>query len=113
MEELLARPSHFTLLSAIPKKKLLSVINRIPNIQKSECPASFDDEIKEKEQSEPVAEPLVRAPVRAPSRASQQVMEALLNSDTDDDDSIKTDRSASDKENTAVQQEAAQRQFLR
>ncbi|CAG5097476.1 Oidioi.mRNA.OKI2018_I69.XSR.g15089.t1.cds [Oikopleura dioica] len=106
MEELLARPSHITLLSAIPKKKLLSVINRIPNIQKSECPALFDDEIKENEQSEPAAEPLARALVRAPSRASQQVMEALLNSDTDDDDSNKTGKSASDKENTAEQKEA-------
>jgi len=103
LEELLARPNHSTLLSTIPKRKLLSIINRIPNIEQVPCPPEFEEKVEEEKQSSVVKAP-TRAPVRPPSRASQQVMEALLNSDTDDDDSIKTDRS-SEKENTQVQVE--------
>jgi len=100
MEELLARPNHSTLLSTIPKRKLLSIINRIPNIEQVPCPPEFEENVEEEKQSSVVEAP-ARAPVRPPSRASQQVMEALLNSDTDDDNSIKTDKS-SEKENSQV-----------
>lgn len=103
LEELLARPNHSALLSTIPKRKLLSIINRIPNIEQVPCPPEFEEKVEEEKQSSVVEAP-TRAPVRPPSRASQQVMEALLNSDTDDDDSVKTDRS-SEKENTQVQVE--------
>jgi len=104
LEELLARPNHSTLLSTIPKRKLLSIINRIPNIEQVPCPPEFEENIEEEKQSSVVEAP-ARAPVRPPSRASQQVMEALLNSDTDDDDSIKSDKST-EKENTEVKVES-------